>query len=242
MSDLDKTAEMLFADALATFQKAMPPVEKQATGQAGTRATKYADLAHITERAMPKLAEVGLSYLASPTLTDDGRFVLRYALLHSAGHREGGEFPLPDSANSQQIGSAISYARRYCLLALTGLAPKDDDDDGQKGSEVQTTVLPRAPRTRGATERKSAEQAAAEPDPWTTAAPAPEPERVTDQEWIEDFRRRVDKAGTVSQLRGLQGEANGQWSQHKLSREDAAALRTEVDARMKELTAPVGAT
>ena len=64
MSDLDKTAEMLFADALATFQKAMPPVEKQATGQAGTRATKYADLAHITERAMPKLAEVGLSYLA----------------------------------------------------------------------------------------------------------------------------------------------------------------------------------
>ena len=129
----DKTAEMLFAAALASFQASMPDVEKQATGQAGTRTTKYADLAHITDKAMPVLAKQGLSYTASPTLTDDGRFVLRYALLHEGGHREGGEFPLPAEANSQQIGSAISYARRYCLLSVTGIAPKDADDDVHKG-------------------------------------------------------------------------------------------------------------
>lgn len=236
MTDTDKTAEMLFAAALADFQKSMPEVEKQSTGIAGNRPTKYADLATIAEKAMPKLAECGLSYMTCPTLTDDGRFVLRYALLHTGGHREGGEYPLPADATSQQMGSAITYARRYCLLAVTGIAPKDDDDDGAKGSEVQTTVLPRANRRPNATERKSAEQVNGEPDPWTTATPAPEPERVTDAEWIEDFRRRVVLASTASELRGLQGEANGQWSQHKLSREDAAALRTEVDGRMRELT------
>lgn len=231
----DKTPEQEFAAALAAFQAELPAVTKDAQGQVGNQKTRYADLASIAEAAYPKLAEHGLSYLTKPTL-DDGAFILRYALLHVGGHRENGDYPLPASANSQQMGSAITYARRYCLLAVTGIAPKDDDDDGAKGSEVQTTVLPRAARTRGATERKTAEEVRAEEDPWTTAAPAPEVERVTDAAWIEGFRRRIEQADSASVLRGLQGEANSQWSALKLSRDDAAALRKEVEARMKELT------
>lgn len=242
MSADDKTAEMLFAAALASFQQDIPAVRKENTAQVksdkGSYSYAYADLTDITEAAMPLLGKHGLSFTAAPTFTDHG-FVLRYALLHESGHREGGDFPLPDPSKfgAQQIGSWLTYARRYALCAVTGVAPGGDDDDGEKSKgAVAAEPLPRAPRTRGATERKTAEQVAGEPDPWTTATPAPEPERVTDALWIEDFRRRITAAGSASELRGLQGEANGQWSQHKLSREDAAALRTEVDARMKELT------
>jgi len=183
----DKTPEQEFAAALVAFQSQLPEVEKQATGIAGNRPTKYADLAHITEQAFPILAKCGLAYTAAPTWAEDGRFVLRYALLHESGHREGGAYPLPESATSQQMGSAITYARRYCLLAVTGLAPKDEDDDGAKGSEVQTTTYPRAPRTRGATTRRSADELPPE-DEWSTHT---EPERITDAMWIEGFRRRV---------------------------------------------------
>jgi hypothetical protein len=238
----DKTPEQEFAAALAAFQSDVPAIRKENTATVrsdkGNYSYSYADLTDISEAALPLLAKQGLSFTAMPTITEHG-FVLRYSLLHEAGHREGGDFPLPDASKfgAQQIGSWLTYARRYALCAITGIAPGGDDDDGEKAKDARAQEpLPRAPLTRGATERKTAEQVAGEPDPWATATPATEPERVTDAAWIEDFRRRVDAAGSASELRGLQGEANGQWSKHVLSREDAAALRTEVDARMKELT------
>lgn len=238
----DVAPEAAFAAALAAFQENCPQVSKGNTAQVksekGSYSYKYADLTDITEVALPALAKQGLSWTARPMMTEHG-FVLRYALLHEAGHREEGDYPLADPSRftSQQIGSYLTYARRYCLCAVTGIAPGGDDDDAVRAENaVAADPLPRAPRTRGATERKTAEQIAGGPDPWATATPAPEPDRVTDAAWIEGFRTRIAAAGSASELRGLQGEANGQWSQRKLSREDAAALRTEVDGRMKELT------
>jgi hypothetical protein len=225
----DKTPEQEFAAALAAFQAGVPTVTKDAQGQVGNQKTRYADLASIAEAAYPKLAEHGLSYLAKPTL-DDGAFVLRYALLHVGGHREGGSFPLPASATSQQMGSAITYARRYCLLAVTGIAPKDDDDDGAKGSEVQTTVLPRAPRRTNATTRKSAEDLRAEPDEWATPSLP-----VTDAQWLEDFRRRLVMADKPSLINGLDEEAHVQFAAGNLTAEDAKTLKGEIDIRRDEL-------
>lgn len=238
----DQTPEAAFAAALAAFQESCPSVSKGNTAQVksdkGSYSYKYADLTDITEVALPALAKQGLSWTARPMMTEHG-FVLRYALLHEAGHREEGDYPLADPSRftAQQIGSYLTYSRRYALCAITGIAPGGDDDDGDRASNaVAAEPLPRAPRTRGATERKTAEQLRGEEDPWSADPPAQEAPRVTDTEWIEDFRRRVDAAGSASELRGLQGEANGQWALHKLAREDAAALRTEVDARMRELT------
>lgn len=233
----DKTPEQMFAEALAKFQAELPTVTKDATGQVGNQKTRYADLASIVEAAYPKLAEQGLAYIAAPTL-EDGAFVLRYALLHHAGHREGGVYPLPASATSQQIGSALTYARRYCLLAVTGLAPKDDDDDGTKGSEVQTTVLPRVPRRPNATTRKGPEETNV-PDEWTTPLP------VTDAQWLENFRARLVRCSKPSEVRGLDEEAHVQFADGKLTADDAKALKGEIDVRLAELSdqpAPVGAS
>jgi hypothetical protein len=123
------------AAALAQLQTHLPQIKKVSTGKiegttkAGKEfsyAYKYADLADISEALLPLLGEVGLSFIAKPTFVD-GRFVLAYSLLHESGEREDGEYPLTGST-PQQIGSAITYGRRYCLCAVTGVAPEDDDD------------------------------------------------------------------------------------------------------------------
>jgi hypothetical protein len=121
------------AEALITLQAGLPHIRKTATGQAGNRETKYADLATITELAFPMLAALGLYWTCKPTMDDD-RFVLHYKLGHISGESDEGDYPLPNS-NPQTIGGAITYARRYAFCAVTGLAPAEDDDDAAADSK-----------------------------------------------------------------------------------------------------------
>jgi hypothetical protein len=236
----DTTPEQEFAAALAAFQVAMPKVAKdnKATVKSdkGNYSYAYADLTDITEVAAPLLGAQGLSFTSSPTITDHG-FVLRYCLLHTAGHREGGDFPLPDPSKfgAQQIGSWLTYARRYALCAVTGIAPGGDDDDAQKANDARSVDISAPKRAQRASRGEAAPS-----DPWQTD-PAQEPERVTDVAWIEGFRQRVTAATNTRDLQALQGEANGKWGENKLSREDAQALRAEVSERTRELTAGVPA-
>jgi hypothetical protein len=142
MTDVPDTleAETAFATALATVQSAMPQVGKDKSASIrsdkGSYTYRYADLASILDAVSPVAAAQGFSFMATPTLSAGGTFVLRYCLLHKAGHREGGEYPLPDPGRStpQQIGSAITYARRYVYCAMLGVAA-DEDDDGKAGAQ-----------------------------------------------------------------------------------------------------------
>ena len=66
------------------------------------------------------------------TYTEPDRVVTR--LVHTEGeYIEDGGVPLlcENKANPQKMGSAITYARRYGLMALVGSAGTDEDDDGQ---------------------------------------------------------------------------------------------------------------
>jgi hypothetical protein len=123
------------AAALAAFQANLPAVAKGATGQVGNnRNYKYADLADISAAVYPTLSEHGLAFLTRPTFNAAGKFVLAFSLLHESGGREDGEFDLTGGGNMQQLGSAITYARRYALCAVTGVVP-DEDDDGHAASQ-----------------------------------------------------------------------------------------------------------
>lgn len=119
------------AAALAAFQRALPSVEKGAKGQVrGKSDYRYADLSDLNGVVLPKLGEFGLSFSAKPTLNESGRFVLAYSLRHESGQEDTGEYPLPDNVSPQDMGSAQTYARRYVLQAMTGVAPDGQDDDG----------------------------------------------------------------------------------------------------------------
>lgn len=127
----DRPAKPGLADALAAFQLELPKIGKDKQADAGKFGYKYADLASVSAAVLPLLGKHGLSFSAKPTLDDGGRFVLAYTLRHVSGESDSGIYPLP-AANTaaQQLGSAITYARRYCLLAVTGVMPEDEDDDG----------------------------------------------------------------------------------------------------------------
>lgn len=124
------TKNALYA-ALAKLQAKLPKVGKEGEGQYG----KYARLEDVSQVVMPLLGQLDLSFIARPTL-QDGQLVLAYSLVHVSGEREDGVYPLVSNGTPQQMGSAITYARRYCLCAVTGVAPDSDDDDGQSAQQA----------------------------------------------------------------------------------------------------------
>ncbi len=153
------------AAALAAFQADLPSVHKGSTGQVGQNKNyKYADLSDLNGAVLPKLGAVGLSFSAKPTINEAGVFVLAYVLRHVSGDSDGGEWPLPDTTNSQQIGSSLTYARRYSLQAVTGVAP-DEDDDGRAAGDA--THRPANSRQRPA--QPAQEVTPGEPDPTSPA-------------------------------------------------------------------------
>jgi len=115
------------AEALITLQASLPRIRKDDEAQVGTRVYSYANLSTITDAVLPRLAELGMLWTCRPTM-DGERFVLRYELRHLSGQSIDGDYPLP-SGNPQTQGGAITYARRYALCAVLGLAAAEDDDD-----------------------------------------------------------------------------------------------------------------
>ena len=154
------------AAALAEFQKALPRVIKDKTVDSVSRTTgkrtkySYAGLPDVSEVVLPKMAEFGLSFCCRPTLHPEFGFVLAFQLLHTSGEERSGFYPLNRDDSPQARGSAITYARRYCLCAVTGVAA-DEDDDAQTAENARADGLPvnkdgRLSRSRTTDEQKEA--------------------------------------------------------------------------------------
>jgi len=93
--------------------------------------SKYADLAAVRDAIIPVFSKHGLSIIQAPTMDFSGfsGFSLETRLMHTSGEQMIWNFPLPsDVSKMQSIGSAISYARRYTLSAIAGVASEEDDD------------------------------------------------------------------------------------------------------------------
>ena len=170
------------AAALAELQQHLPRIGKNAEGQAGPRRYAYADLAEISRVLLPVLAAHGLNFTSCPTLaTLNGelKFVLDYRLEHApSGEHRGGVYPL-GTGTPQQLGSAISYARRYCLMAVTSLAPDDgSDDDAAAAEQSAREMRRRPPETRADGSATEAEQTrmVRGPEPGTERFTGPPPD------------------------------------------------------------------
>jgi hypothetical protein len=153
MADVTAGPCKTLAEALAALQARLPRVAKEHTAKVESQRTgkthtyDYADLTDVSAAILPVLSSLGLSFSACPTVMEDGhRFVLDYMLRHTSGEQTSGLYPLPDpdQLGPQDLGKAITYARRYALCAVTGLAPGGDDDDGQ-GAEAEHLARLRQP-------------------------------------------------------------------------------------------------
>ncbi|MFI5839422.1 ERF family protein [Catenuloplanes sp. NPDC051500] len=150
------------AAALATVQAKLPKVRKSETANTGSYEYRYADLAGVSEDLLPLLGENGLAWITMPTLRE-GRFVLAYMLVHTSGERLEGEYPLTGST-PQALGGAITYARRYCLCAVTGVVPDDGDDDAKAAQQEALEDRKRGQQRQAAPRRAERPAPAARPD------------------------------------------------------------------------------
>lgn len=94
--------------------------------------SSYADLGSVWDAARPVLSKHGLCVMQTTHITADGaKIVMVTTLAHTSGQWMKSFLPLNPSKNdSQGIGAALTYLRRYSLSAIVGVVC-DNDDDGE---------------------------------------------------------------------------------------------------------------
>lgn len=119
------------AAALCKAQSQMEGAKKDANNPHFK--TKYADLASVWDAIREPLTSNGLSVVQLLRSTQGGVEV-ETILMHSSGQQISDVFAVPASKqDAQGYGSAATYARRYALMAMVGVAPEDDDGNGAVG-------------------------------------------------------------------------------------------------------------
>lgn len=161
------------ATALASAQAKMGKALKSASNPHFGK--KYADLASVCDACLPALNDAGIAVI-QPT-TDDGtnRFVETILIHGESGETLKCRVPLIVQKNDMQgYGSAVTYARRYGLMSMAGIAPEDDD-----GNAAAKAAPPKeeAPRLISADQyqvlRTKADEAGVEHDAIAAAYQAP---------------------------------------------------------------------
>ena len=124
------------ASALVKAQKAFGPALKTATNPHFK--SRYADLAACVEAVIGGLNDNGIALIQRNSL-DDAGVTVETVFVHESGEMlECGKLHVPAAKHDPQgYGSALTYARRYSLMAACGIAP--EDDDGNAGSKPKVT-------------------------------------------------------------------------------------------------------
>ena len=127
--------------------------------------SRYADLASIWDAIRGPLSDNGLA-VVQPVRVEGSSVTVTTLLAHASGQwissdltmtaqrqmKDGGGWEKLDSP--QAIGSCITYARRYALAAMAGVAPEDDDGEGAQGlrqeQQQRQAPAPSAPQEKPA--------------------------------------------------------------------------------------------
>lgn len=114
------------ATALAAAQINMGKALKQSNNPHFR--SKYADLGSVMDACLPALNEQGIAVIQPTGENELGRFVQTIMIHGESGEQLMCQVPLIVGKNDMQgYGSAVTYARRYGLMAMAGIAPEDDD-------------------------------------------------------------------------------------------------------------------
>jgi hypothetical protein len=127
------------ASALVKAQKAFGPALKTSTNPAFR--SKYAKLENCIEAVIDALNDNGIMLMQPTHLCEDG-VIVETMFLHESGEMlSNGKLHVPATKHDAQgYGSALTYARRYSLLAACGIAA--EDDDGGAASKPKTPAKP----------------------------------------------------------------------------------------------------
>lgn len=152
------------ACALIKARAAMAPLIFDA--QSPHFRTRYASLAATLNTCVPALAEQGLLLAQFPcSASAQGHVAVVTMIVHSESGQYLGsrlELPIP-RADAQGVGSAITYARRYALCAILGLAG-EEDDDGNMACQKPAVKKPATRKSEGREPEEKKAQAKSQED------------------------------------------------------------------------------
>lgn len=138
----------------------------------------YAELADVLDVIRKPLSENSLAIM-QPASFADGKVTVTTLLAHVSGEWISDDLDMECPGKSpQEEGSALTYARRYGLSSLIGIASEDDDDGAtaQHGHEAKKASAP----------HQEAQQ--------TTVQP---PNDQTDEYWCKEHNAKWFKAGAM---------------------------------------------
>ena len=171
--------------------------KSKATGRAFEMRYKYADIADVLNAVRPVLAREGLSVAQHTRVTDAQYLFVDTILMHEQGGAIRSEFPVcPVVTDQQKMGGSLTYARRYALCSLLGIAAEEDIDRADQVQEAFESGSRQAPPLPN---QAPASQAGTAPDfPEDPAEVAPV--SYDDQDiraWAAPFANALKKADTV---------------------------------------------
>jgi ERF superfamily len=103
--------------------------------------SKYADLDAVIAATQPALSKNGLAIISMPMIASEASCLIT-RLYHVSGESIECSYSIPQGLKPQEIGSALTYARRYTLCALLNVTAEDDDDANSAGDRTLPKAQP----------------------------------------------------------------------------------------------------
>lgn len=183
----------------------------------------YASLESVIDSAKPVLAEHELAVLQGPGELHGNALTVTTRIVHTSGEWIESDLQIPlAKADPQAAGSAITYARRYGLMAMLGMPAVDDDAESAHG--------------RDSAPQKAAVVVPSEPDWWGAEGPGPSAYSAKKDKLDlkhEDLRSELDRLATAGEWRDWC--ATNTPIIKTMPRQWRSILRAEAEARAKEL-------
>ena len=125
----------------------VPNFSTDETANAGSRTSKYLNLATLLKNIKPIFEKHGIAFSQKVTFdrTGDGRQTLgtvETIIFDENEQQTVCEYPFFVTGDPQQVGSAITYARRYSLTTVLGIFPDKDDDGNYARQQYETADKP----------------------------------------------------------------------------------------------------
>ena len=130
-------ARKAYVSAMSEFKANPPKIIKDKNVSYNNTQYSHSSLGHISEAIGERMGKLGLSFRWDVSQAESIKVTC--IVTHSLGHYESTSLVAePDKSGAknsiQAIGSTVTYLQRYTLLAATGLASMDSNDDDGRGS------------------------------------------------------------------------------------------------------------
>jgi len=145
----NRPVEMYDAETKKAFNKALAAAQGQIKNAIKDVENdffnkKYADLGAVWDACREPVSSNGLAVLQFPDYdTGSGVVTVETIITHADGYERSFQTRVPvGKKDAQGVGSAITYARRYALMAAVGIAPEDDDGNSAVQGKQQAQNKP----------------------------------------------------------------------------------------------------